>query len=557
MAKRKGRPPVRGRPRSDAGPGARPEEPPEPPPGWRDRRLLLVAGVALVVRLLYLATADGPSFHDPIVDADYYDYLGARLAAGAGFDPGPFWQPPLYPLLLGGLYATLGHDLLWPRLLQLVLGTLTAVFAVRIGARASGRATIGVAAGLLVALHGSLVFYGGELLATTPATFLGALAVLLALDGEGSWRRAAATGATVGLGATAAGSLLLLAAPLAWHAARPRRAHAAVLAAAALVPVLATAAVNRARSGEWIAISANAGINLWLGNNPDADRTAAVRPGAGWEQLVNEPFRQGIDTPGGQDAYFARRALAYCAGQPLSCAGGLLWKARLLLASRELPRNESLDVVRDQSPVLQVLTARAGPAALPYLLLLPLAGAGVWFAGRAGRRGRVAVWAAAALAAGPVLFFVSGRHRAPLAPLLCVLAAWGALELWRQRRRAWPAAAAAGLVLLPAVWPVHSAVDGVDFAAELHYAVGGRRARLGDDEGAAAAWRRAVEQRPDYVEARFNLALAAERLGRPAEALASYDALLRLVPEHRGALARRAALLDAPASRTPAEPAPR
>jgi hypothetical protein len=505
-----------------------------------------VVGVAFAVRLLYLATADGPSFDDPIVDADYYDYLGARLAAGEGFDPGPFWQPPLYPLVLGGLYATFGHDLLWPRLLQLLLGTLVAVFAVRIGARATGRAAVGVAAGLLVALHGSLVFYGGELLATTLATFLGALAVLLAVDGAGpSWRRAAGAGGAVGLAATAAGPLLLLVLPLARHAARTSRRHAAVLAAAALVPVLATATANRVRSGEWIAISANAGLNLWLGNNPEAERTTAVRPGAEWEQLVNEPFRQGIDTPGGQDAYFARKALSYCATQPLSCVGGLLWKSRQLLAARELPRNESLDVVRDQSPVLRVLTARAGPLALPYVLLLPLAAAGLWFAWRAGRTGRTIVWSAAALAAGPVLFFVSGRHRAPLAPLLCVLAAWGALELWRQRRRALPAAAAAGLALVPAVWPVQTAADRVDFAAELHYAVGGRRARLGDDEGAAAAWQRAVELRPDYVEARYNLALAQERLDRPAEALASYDALLELVPAHRGAQARRSALLGA------------
>ncbi|MBN1769636.1 MAG: tetratricopeptide repeat protein [Deltaproteobacteria bacterium] len=551
MTKRRGRASGRGRPRPDAGHGDGPEEGPEPPPGWFDRRLLLVVGTALAVRLLYLATADGPSFEDPIVDGDYYDYLGARLAAGEGFDPGPFWQPPLYPLLLGGLYAAFGHDLLWPRLLQLLLGTLTAAFAVRIGARLSGRALVGVAAGLLVALHGSLVFYGGELLATTTATFLGALALLLAVDGDGSWRRAAAAGGVAGLGATAAGPLLLLAAPLAWHAARPRRRHAAVLAMAALVPVLATATANRVRAGEWIPISANAGINLWLGNNPDADRTTAVRPGAGWEQLVNEPFRLGIETPGGQDAYFARKAAAYCATTPVSCLGGLLWKTRLLLAARELPRNESLDVVRDQSPVLQVLAARAGPLALPYVLLLPLAAAGVWFAWRAGRRGRLAVWAAAALGAGPVVFFVSGRHRAPLAPLLCVLAAWGTLELWRQRRRAWPAAAAAGLALVPAVWPVQTAADRVDFAAELHYAVGGRRARLGDDEGAVAAWQRAVERRRDYVEAWYNLALAEERLGRLAEARASYDAVLELVPDHGAAAARRAALLDSSTLSTP------
>ena len=65
----------------------------------------IVLAVALCVRGAYLLTAHGPAFDAPLIDADYYDFLGEQLARGEGFPPGPFWQPPLYPMLLGALYG--------------------------------------------------------------------------------------------------------------------------------------------------------------------------------------------------------------------------------------------------------------------------------------------------------------------------------------------------------------------------------------------------------------------------------------------------------------------
>ncbi len=138
---------------------------------------------------------------------------------------------------------------------------------------------------------------------------------------------------------------------------------------------------------------------------------------------------------------------------------------------------------------------------------------------------------ALALAAPSILFFVSGRYRAPLAPVLCVLAALGLHLLWtRGASRVVPLLVAQAVFVLSA-WPVQLAVDSVDFEAELHYAVGGRLARLGDDAGAVEAWRRAVLRRPDYLEAGFNMGLALERLGRTDEAARTYEALLRWYPQ--------------------------
>jgi Flp pilus assembly protein TadD len=498
----------------------------------RARPELWVVIAAVAVRLLYLATTRSPSFTEPLIDADYYDFLGERLSRGEGFSDPVFWQPPLYPVLLGGLYAVLGHQLLWPRLLQLVLGAIMAALCCNLAVRATGQRWAGLAAGLLVALHGPLIFYEGELLPTALATFLGTLALWLSLAENPSKARAAMSGAAIGLGALAVAPTLLLVLPIGGRLLRSRRALGLSCIAACVLCVLPATISNRVRGGEWIAISSNGGVNFWIGNNADADQTIAIRPGAGWEQLVEEPTRRGFRTPGKHDAYFYQKAGRWCTSQPGACFQNFVWKARLLLVSRELPRNEDLAVIRKDSPVLSVLAPQVGGAALPYALLLPLAAAGAVYAWRERNRLLVSVLAAAgALALAPVMFFVTGRYRTPLAPMLCILAAMGLVALVTRPARG-PAVLAALATLVISVWPVRLAVDAIDFESEMYYVVGGRRARLGDDVGAVEAWGQALAKRPDYLEAGFNRALALERLGRMRDAAAGYEAVLQHQPDH-------------------------
>lgn len=514
----------------------------EPPwLGWQ-----AVLAFALVVRLAYLLTARGVGFEHPVLDADYNDFLGVRLASGAGFPDEPFWQPPLYPWLLGRLYALFGHTLWAPRLLQALAGAVTAALCCDVAARLSGKRWAGALAGGLLALHGPLVFYDGELLPTSLATLCAALALWLATR-ESSDRLAAALGAVIGLGALLVAPLLLLLAPAAWavSTSTPRFRRPLVCVVAALLVIAPATIHNRLRSGEWILISANGGVNLWIGNNPASDHTIAIRPGGEWEALVGEPELLGIHGPGAQSDFFRKKAVDWCLSSPLSCAGNLARKAQLLLVARDLPRNEDLYVAREQSPILAAATVRVGSFALPYALLLPLAVGGAALAIRRRRRAEVVTVAAAlALAAPCIVFFVTGRYRAPLAPALCVLAASFVVEVAARRLEvtALPVAAALGAFVI-GVWPVRVAVDGVDFRAELHYVAGGRLARLGDEEGAVRVLYRALELRPDYLEAGVNLGLLLDGRGRHGEAVAVLDRVLAAHPTSIDATLARATAL--------------
>jgi 4-amino-4-deoxy-L-arabinose transferase-like glycosyltransferase len=502
----------------------------------------LVAAVALAVRLAYLLTAHGPAFDNPILDADYYDHLGTQLASGAGFPREAFWQPPFYPWLLGWLYRIFGHTLWAPRLFQAALGAASAVLAGETARRLSDKPWAGIAAGLLVSLHGTLVFFDGELLPTSLAVFVAALVLWIATCVPASWKTAVGLGVAVGLGALAVAPLFLLVLPAAWALSAKRSLRPLLCAAAAVAVIAPVTLENHARSGEWILISANGGVNLWIGNNPNVDKTMAIRPGAEWEALVGEPERKGISGAGAQSDYFVAKAERWCASAPIACLRNLGWKARLLLVSRDLPRNEDLYVAREQSPVLAALTARLGGAALPYVLLWPLAFIGAVALSLSRTKTHLLVLATALVLAAPsVLFFVTGRYRAPLAPALCVLAAAGLVELAAPRAKpAWAPVTAGLAALALAVSPVRLAVDRVNFRAELHYAVAGRLARLGNYEGAARALGEAIALRPDYLEAAYNLGLTQERLQRWPEAVATYERILRRNPDMIEARIRRA-----------------
>jgi len=509
---------------------------PDPSPTLDPQLLAIVFVVTLVVRLAYFATAHGPSFQDPLIDGDYYDYLGARLASGQGFDAGPFWQPPLYPLLLGGLYALLGQDLLWPRLFQALCDGTTAALVTLIAFSMIRRQSWAIAAGIIVALHGSLVFYSGEILPTCVAVVATTFAIWLAIAPQLSIRRAALCGASIGIASLAVATSLVLVVPLAWFSSRVHRKLGWVVVGVALAFVSVASISNHSRSGEWIPISANGGVNLYIGNAENADQLAAVRPGAAWESLINEPADRGISSPSGQDGYFVRKAVRWCLESPHHCAIGFVRKARLLLRSKEIPRNESVEVIKSQSPILRVLLARFGSLALPYALLLPLAAAGMMSAYRKRHRASTLIaWTTLALSSMLILFFVTGRYRTALVPGLAVLAVLGAFTLWDQRRSAWREALAGLCVFVLAVWPAPQPVDEVPYEAEMHYVVGGRRARLGDEAGAIASWERALALRPDYLEARFNLGMAYMRGERWSEAAAAFRAVLHLAPDQEQA----------------------
>lgn len=503
---------------------------------FSDRRLmLLVLLVAMTARLLYFITASGETWDTPILDAD----TNLRIAQEflRGWPDEPFWQPPLYPAVLA-LFQRFSPSLWPPRWLIAALSSVTAVFSFSLARRLQRSRAEATFAGLIVALHGPLIFYDGELLPTSLGTFFATAALWTTLYFPASPKRSLASGVLVGLASLSVGPLLLLLLPLALacppHRPERRRHLLALLTGATLVlaPVLRQ---NRSHGGGAV-IALSGGLNLWIGNNPSMNELVAVRPGAAWETLVEEPARSGdVHSPRDYDTYFIDKVLRFCSQTPGICLQNFLEKGRQFLNGSEIPRNENLLLERTRSPVLSALLWRVGPFAFPWGFLCPLMIVGIFSLRKYNRNQDqfsiiVFYGALLMLVAGPLLFFVAGRYRVPVVPVAAVFAAIGARELARSSaRREKIGVLLVGVVF--ALWPLHLPVERVNFEAERSYLVAGALLRRGDEQGAEAALREALRSRPEYVEAAVNLGGLYAKQGRREEAKQWVQEALRFAPE--------------------------
>jgi 4-amino-4-deoxy-L-arabinose transferase-like glycosyltransferase len=237
-----------------------------------------VAALGLVLRAAYLY---GPARHvHGIGDWWFYHWQPGLIVNGHGFtDP---WQllathqyrpsaahPPLYSILLSGLYLLGGHGTLIQRSLGLVLGTVTLVLVGLLGRRVGGD-RLGVVAALLYAVYPVMIAVDGDLMSEVlyGPLIAGMLLAAFALHDRPTVRRAIVLGAVIGLAALTRTEALLflpfLLVPVAWraravgHRAGPGRAVLAGVGILACVVVIAPWLIrNEVAFGRFVLISTN------------------------------------------------------------------------------------------------------------------------------------------------------------------------------------------------------------------------------------------------------------------------------------------------------------
>ncbi len=416
----------------------------------RPSDLATVAALAVGIRALYLADLLGdPLSRELIVNAALYDEQARRIAAGAALAATSGSQP-LYPYLVGAVYALAGPSPLAVRLLQVLLGGVTAAAVAWMAGELSGRRA-SVVAGVLYACFWPAVFYGGELLpdtAVTAAVVVGLAGSLRAArhGGVAGWAVGASCLALAALGKPNALLLspLPLATVLATRDLEPSRRRARALGALAVpAAVVAALAVSPMLiDGPRSAATAFAVQTWWNGNHAGSDgincfqgETPRVARWAVW------------DDPTDTDAIaaaFRDDALAFARSRPGAFAALQARKLWMSLSAWEVANNATVDWRKGRSAVLRwplwpgfgvllVLAAAAVPALRGRwrVHLLPAGAAVLWLGSMA-------------------LIHVAGRFRLPVAAVLAVyagVAAAAAADAWRRRdRRLLAAMAVAALV---------------------------------------------------------------------------------------------------------------
>lgn len=533
--------------------------------------------VALVVRLVYLAeSSDSPIFRIPILDEDLYHRLAVELRAEGRAGEALFFQSPLYPAFLSGVYWLVGESPVPPKVLQMFVDAGSAWLVAVFGARLFSR-RVGKLAGFTAAFYAPHIFYAGQLLSTSFVVFatLVFLVLLERVDRQPSWQRLLGLG-TVGAVAALAHPLLVPATiglgvlffvRLAWRGAwtpEGTRWAAAWLLGSAVVFVPAALAQEAAASSLGT-LPTSGGLNFYIGNNPNRCTTISTRGGYGWEKLLKEPFERDPTLPytdASVSSYYYKRSWEFIRDSPGAFLKGLGLKTLQLVQSQEIPRTFDVYVFRDWSRVLELLVFRIGPFGFPFGVLLPL---GVY--GALSRRREIPwflFWFVLFYCLALIGVFVASRYRAPLVPVLALFAAVGVETLLERRsardagrrsrgrstkvsnQSSWadrlPKAGAFGAFVL-SLLPTIDCETSKNLKAEVLQAVGGKELEAGRLDRAEELLHKAVELDPSYGEAHYNYGLVRAQRGEAADALFHFERTLEIYPGHPMAMRNSGAML--------------
>ena len=92
--------------------------------------------VAMSLRLIFLFEFESvPLFSHNIMDMAYHHDWATAVARGEEFVKGPFFRAPLYPLFLGAVYFLFGDNPWAIRIIQALMGSISAVLVYLIARR--------------------------------------------------------------------------------------------------------------------------------------------------------------------------------------------------------------------------------------------------------------------------------------------------------------------------------------------------------------------------------------------------------------------------------------
>jgi len=475
------------------------------------RAVALVVAVGLLVRVVHLVDlARLPLFARPTVDAALY-VAAARDWAASGL-PDVFFKPPLYPFLLSLVWRIGGESVVLLRALSVVCGAATCGVVWWLARRWFG-SRIALAAGLLYALHQGAVYFEGEIVEIALATLVQVAALALVVRAHGrSGAAAAIAGLALGLGIVARPTYVLFAAAaLVWLG---RRAWLPALAG--LVVAIAPVTLHNAiRGGDFVLVSANAGLNFYLGNNPRADGRIAAAADLPADPAAAERAARGIAEaaagrslrPSQVSGFWLRRGLEWMRSEPLRAATLVGRKLFYAWNATEIGDNEDISGLARRLPWLGHLPVGAW-------LLCPLGLAGLVLAPRQRETALARVYVFAQVAA-VLPFFVVARFRLPWMPLLAVFAAWTLAQcaVHLRARRA-PGARFATVVALAAIVcniPAFGVRAPIDF--DLDYKLAYAYQEQGQIEPALHAYRESLRRNPRNALAANALGVLSARSG--------------------------------------------
>jgi len=361
--------------------------------------------IGLILRLIYLYTFARHLFFNTFSDAQVYHLWAMRIVKHCP-PPPPFFMSPLYPYFVSLIYFLSGPSITTVLFIQALLDTATTFFIFQLGKLVWGR-RVGFFAAMAYAILPSAIFYSGLFLMPSLLTFLITLASYLLLSGGGDLL----AGLLLGIAVLGRGNILIPALlPLRFFKARS-------YPIGLLIPIGTLFLINLTIGKAPIITTYNFGLNFYIGNNPDADGTYH-RPGGldltedrDGRKVIELISGKGVDCSG-SSRFWTGRAFSFIIGHPIKTLWLVVKKIYFFIGPIEIPQFENLYYVLDRT-LLRFLPLR-------FWLLIPFFISAFFLP----KKGTVSflLWFVLLYGAALIPFFIIGRFRQPIVPLITVVA---------------------------------------------------------------------------------------------------------------------------------------
>jgi 4-amino-4-deoxy-L-arabinose transferase-like glycosyltransferase len=512
----------------------------------------IIAFMTLYVVFSFLVLKElDQSFFSKNLALDEATYVEKALTLSRGEMPQKaFYQAPLYPFILSGLFQVTGFSVNSARYFHILCGVVTLALLFSIARRLWGSSCAYLSA-LLFVFSGIFYFYQGLILKESVMLLFCMLFIyffLLYLDDLRSRNLLFSAVSFSLLSLVRENAIMLLLVPLVLVAASPqplkkKTAHGLCFLIVFLVFLAPFSYFNSKASGRFILTSAQAGQNFYIGNNPKSfgryTEVRGVRSNPSFQEDDFAKIARDPSAPPHADSYWFKKAFHSISGDKAGFLKLLFMKAMLFINDYEIPNNRNFYFERNfYAPLLYFFPISFG-------MIFPFALLGI-FSGfrKMDLKYLFIVLNLAVYSASVILFYVLSRYRLLVWPLVIILSAKGlthyAAYLREGRIKRWFLATGL-LVFLFAVTFHVLEIEGTlkpfpTFSRnELHikefsyvlYNMGVIMNSKGRYDEAREIFESLVQINPAYTKAYHILALISEKLKDFPEMIRYYDIIMK------------------------------
>jgi len=386
--------------------------------------------LALGLRLGYLVFLKGHYFFydHPSSDVLYYQEWGHEIATGNWLGKKVFFGLPLYPYFLAVLERLTLGNLFSMRLLHLLMGSFNCILTYYIAKKIFSDKVACIAA-ILMASNFILIYYDWLMMPVTLIILFSLFIVIsfLHIESITQQRDWFILGLLMGIVTLGDGKFLIYFALACFYIAFRWQKPLLYKITTIILPLtfglslilFSVTLRNKLVGGDWVFISAQSGLSLYTGNNPDAtgiyEHPFFLRPshvGQDEDQkIMAETILQKKLTPREVSQFWRTKALNFIQQEPSAYFILLLRKFQALLRDNEEAHDADLILQREWRQRLDLNS---------YFIICPLAIVGMVLAWRKRKDTAYVNLLILSQLIITMVFFLTTRHRATILPFLII-----------------------------------------------------------------------------------------------------------------------------------------